>query len=688
MQLVDLLALLRRGLLSAALALSCLARTGAPVITTQPADTTVSLGGSFVLFVTWSGSGPAGYLWTKDGVRLTDENNYALIRSESKASDAGVYSVVITNASGSAASSSATVTLTSPPAITVQPGSRTVAVGTDTVFGVGVTGTPPLAYLWSKDGSALAGATNATLTLTNVSVDDRGSYTVRIENALGTATSSPAGLAVASVPVFTGLPADTSVYLGQTAVLSASVYSAAPVRFQWLFGTTELVGATNDTLVIPGVAATNVGTYHIVATNSVGSSSTYAVLSAKALPDPALRFGEPTVVQDNLFFPVYYTAHGTETNLSFSVRFDPSVYTVDAQISAAAAAACGCDFTGISSSFSMTSLADFQVMHDIGQALHPVPPPRPPPVPLPPPTGSGTTTGGTPQKASLPTGAVVVQDRSRTAEGLLGVGITLPGGITFYPGEDRIGTIAFTLVPGATNPYAGRLAFASQPLPLAFAPAVVSATATNRVVSTGPVPPLVIRGGSPAALVAQTGLFEQVVELANAGPDLFGDVFLVVGALGTDSRTNAIRHQNAHGHLTTGETYIDSGAIAPGETRRLTLEYFVPDLVTRPSPTLTPRVGAPVTFTPPAGTTLPVTTNRFNAAGFLVEFPTRAGHRYYVQYAADAAGFSGSDPSAVRTALPAVAGTGGNVQWLDNGAPKTVSRPTDGGRFYRVLETR
>ena len=663
-----------------ALAFSCLAQTGAPVITTQPVDTTVALGGSFVVFVTWSGSGPAGYLWTKDGVRLTNDIDYALIRSTSKASDAGVYSVVITNALGSATSSPATVTLTTPPAITVQPGSRTVAVGTDTVFSVGVNGTQPLTYLWSKDGSALAGATNATLTLTNVSVDGRGVYSVRIENALGTANSSLAQLDVASVPVFIGLPTDTSVYLGQTATFSASVYSATPVRFQWLFGTTGLVGATYDTLVIPGVTATNVGTYHIVATNSVGSSSTYAVLSAKALPDPALRFGEPTVVQDNLFFPVYYTAHGTETNLSFSVRFDPSVYTVDAQISAATAAACGCDFTGISSSFSMIS----QVFQTVGEVLQPVPVPGPASVT----TGSGTTTGGRPRKASLPTGAVVVQDRSRTAEGLLGVGITLPAGIAFYPGEDRIGTIAFTLVPGATNLYAGRLAFASQPLPLAFAPAVVSATDTNSVVSTRPAPPVVTRGGSPAALDPQTGLFEQVVELANPGPDLFGDVFLVVGPLGTDSRTNAIRHQNAHGYLTTGETYVNSGAIAPGETRPLTLEYFVPDYVTRPSPTLTPRGSALVTFTPPTGTTLSVTTNRFIAAGFLVEFPTRTGYRYYVQYAADAEGFSGTGSSVVRTALPAVAGTGSNVQWLDNGAPKTTSRPTDGGRFYRVLETR
>jgi|GEM_PF-4632314 hypothetical protein len=126
-----------------------LARTGAPVITTPPADTIVALGGSFLLFVPWSGSGPAGQLWTQAGVRLTHENNHALIRSVSKASDAGVDAVDITNASGSAMSSPAMVTLTTPPTITVQPRSRTVAVGTDTVFSVGVTGTSPPTCLWS-----------------------------------------------------------------------------------------------------------------------------------------------------------------------------------------------------------------------------------------------------------------------------------------------------------------------------------------------------------------------------------------------------------------------------------------------------------------------------------------------------------------------------------------------------------
>ncbi|MEI6358130.1 MAG: hypothetical protein WCP53_13680 [Verrucomicrobiota bacterium] len=93
-----------------------------------------------------------------------------------------------------------------------------------------------------------------------------------------------------------------------------------------------------------------------------------------------------------------------------------------------------------------------------------------------------------------------------------------------------------------------------------------------------------------------------------------GQTATLSGPLGTDSRTNAIRQQNTHGYLTTGERYVDSGALDPGETRRLTLEDLVPDYVTRPSPTLTPRGVALVPFTPPTGTTLSVTTNRFSAS--------------------------------------------------------------------------
>ena len=175
--------------------------------------------------------------------------------------------------------------------------------------------------------------------------------------------------------------------------------------------------------------------------------------------------------------------------------------------------------------------------------------------------------------------------------------------------------------------------------------------------------------------------------MSNPGPTLLGGTFVTVSGLGVDSRTNSILLQNAQVYLTTGAAVVDSGSIAPGEIRRILLEYYVSDRATVPAPTLA-AYGASLTLaTPTNGTVLNVITNRFVPQGFLVEFATRADRRYYVQYADHAADFSGTNATAIFTALPAVPGTGGSVQWLDNGPPKTRSVPADGARFYRVLET-
>ena len=64
------------------------------------------------------------------------------------------------------------------PLITMQPQSRSVSVGADVSFSVSASGIEPLTYQWRLNETALAGETNATLTLTNVQLAQAGSYTV------------------------------------------------------------------------------------------------------------------------------------------------------------------------------------------------------------------------------------------------------------------------------------------------------------------------------------------------------------------------------------------------------------------------------------------------------------------------------------------------------------------------------
>lgn len=54
-----------------------------------------------------------------------------------------------------------------------------------------VGGTLPLYYQWYKDGTLLEGATGQSFTLASATMDDAGSYTVEVQNELGTATSDP-----------------------------------------------------------------------------------------------------------------------------------------------------------------------------------------------------------------------------------------------------------------------------------------------------------------------------------------------------------------------------------------------------------------------------------------------------------------------------------------------------------------
>jgi hypothetical protein len=89
-----------------------------------------------------------------------------------------------------------------PPSITTQPVSRLAGVGTGSTFTVVASGTAPLSYQWTKNGSALAdggnvsGATTATLSLSSLTVGDAANYTAVVTNAGGTATSNAATLTV------------------------------------------------------------------------------------------------------------------------------------------------------------------------------------------------------------------------------------------------------------------------------------------------------------------------------------------------------------------------------------------------------------------------------------------------------------------------------------------------------------
>ena len=97
------------------------------------------------------------------------------------------------------------VSVVQPPVITGQPASVAAAPGGSASFSVSVQGVPPFGYQWWTNGTALAGATNATLTIANVQARDFAPYTVLVSNAGGSVLSAVANLMVAVSPAIGSL---------------------------------------------------------------------------------------------------------------------------------------------------------------------------------------------------------------------------------------------------------------------------------------------------------------------------------------------------------------------------------------------------------------------------------------------------------------------------------------------------
>ncbi len=89
------------------------------------------------------------------------------------------------------------------PVITGQPQGARVVEGSPVTLTVTATGPAPLRYLWRRNGAAISGETNQSLTLGAASTNEAGSYNVVVASSYGTTSSSNAIVSVVPVPRFT-----------------------------------------------------------------------------------------------------------------------------------------------------------------------------------------------------------------------------------------------------------------------------------------------------------------------------------------------------------------------------------------------------------------------------------------------------------------------------------------------------
>jgi hypothetical protein len=175
--------------------------SAAASITTQPVSQTVTSGQTATFSVASSGAAPLNYQWSKNGAAITGAISASYTTPATATSDSGSqFTVVVSNSAGNVTSNAATLTVTAAavaPSITVQPASQTVTAGQTATFSVTSSGATPLNYQWSKNGTAISGATSSAYTTPATASADSGSqFTVAVSNSDGTVISNTATLTV------------------------------------------------------------------------------------------------------------------------------------------------------------------------------------------------------------------------------------------------------------------------------------------------------------------------------------------------------------------------------------------------------------------------------------------------------------------------------------------------------------
>ena len=291
--------------------------SGAPQITTQPANQTVNAGSVATFTVAASGTAPLTLQWNRNSVPISGATGSSYTTPATVSADNGaVFTVIVTNSVGSTTSLPATLTVNSPPQITTQPASQTVSAGQTATFSVAASG-GTLTYVWKKNGATISGATAASYTTPATVSGDSGSvFTVVVSNSVGGTTSLAATLTVNSPPQITTQPANQTVLVGHTATFSVVATGTGTLTYQWRKGGVAIAGATAASYTTPATVSGDSGSvFTVVVSNSVGgTTSLAATLTVNSPPQITTQPANQTVaVGATATFSVVATGTGTLT---------------------------------------------------------------------------------------------------------------------------------------------------------------------------------------------------------------------------------------------------------------------------------------------------------------------------------------------------------------------------------------
>ncbi len=289
--------------------------------TTPPTDQIVWATSNATFNVTASGASPLNFQWQFAGTNIPSATNSSYTVTNATLGKTGAYTVFMSNMV-STASLSANLSLYTAPTIATDLTNQTAIATSNVTFVVAANGTAPFSYQWKLGSTAtnLIGATNSTLTLTNIQSTNANSYRCVITNVAGAITSSVATLTV-NIPASVATnPTNVTVIAGSTATFHCGGAGTSPFGYQWRFGGVPISGATQTPFSVNNTTSTNAGSYDCVVTNVAGSAtSSVAVLTVNVPPTMTNQpVSKTTITTSNVTFTCQ--ASGTAP-LSYQWRF-------------------------------------------------------------------------------------------------------------------------------------------------------------------------------------------------------------------------------------------------------------------------------------------------------------------------------------------------------------------------------
>ena len=275
----------------------------APTVTTDPSSQTVTVGQSATFTAAASANPSATVQWqvSTDGgatfTNLAGATSTTLSLVTDSTQDGNRYRAVFTDATGTATTTAATLTVQYGPQISTQPSDQTVVAGQTATFTATAMSDPSPTVQWqvSTDGGQtfgnIAGATSTTLSVTTDSTQDGNQYQAVFTNALGTTTTAIAHLTVQFEPEITLAPTSIKTFkVGEQVTYSAAALSEPAATVQWQVSTnggttfTNIAGADAPTYTFNAAKTARNTLYQAVFTNALGTATTSVAYLAKAPP--------------------------------------------------------------------------------------------------------------------------------------------------------------------------------------------------------------------------------------------------------------------------------------------------------------------------------------------------------------------------------------------------------------------